>query len=137
MFRISTWIPAIYLALLVAACNGLDGFSESTTDFGDPYQIAVSVSPDAPDEPPTMSDDSLFVRVRYAGGCRDHDFHLNHRAYRDTIEVWFRHDANGDACEASIDENLSVALPRSVRRADIVLLRDPESVYSLQVIRDD
>ncbi len=116
-------------------CNGTSGLSDGEPDFGDPYTIATAPSPELPDEPPAVNRDSLMVAVQYPGGCRDHDFHLNHRTRRDTMELWITHDANGDDCEAHIFERLTLPAPDGWGGAAALMLLDPASDFALNVAR--
>lgn len=127
------------LSFLFWGCDGAMSLRNSTSggtpDFGDAYVIALAPSPELPDEPPAIDNDSLAAGVQYAGGCRDHDFQLHHRLRRDTLEMWIRHDANGDDCEAYIYERIRMPVPDDARRASTILLLDPAGDFPLHVAR--
>lgn len=63
----------------------------------------------------------LTLSIRYGGGCSNHDFRLyggNH--FVETApaggEVWLSHDANGDACEALLERELTFDIRPLERR---------------------
>jgi hypothetical protein len=123
MFRA---FPVFALAVAIGACRaGPDepGFGRG---FGDPYEIVVNISPAAPDVPPMLVGDSLHVTVAYTGGCRDHEFQLEHRVRQDTARTWIHHDARGDPCEAYLHDELVLAVPPAVLERDAIVLLNPE-----------
>ena len=96
-----------------------------TPDFGDPYDIIVSDIPGAPDKPPRILGDWLFIMVAYSGGCTDHDFSLESAIRRDTAHIWIRHANGGDTCEAYITDDLNLELSAGVLNARIIAMHDP------------
>jgi|GEM_PF-2598139 len=57
----------------------------------------------------------LEIDVSYSGGCEEHTFDLfwpefANQIYPPKLEVYLSHNANGDLCEAAINETLSIDL---------------------------
>ena len=90
---------AAFLGL--AAC---DTTSSTIPSFGDPYTV------ERRQPAPVLDGDTLRVTVSYAGGCEEHTFEP--ATSLAGTEIWLRHDANGDSCEAYITRAL--ALPVSL-----------------------
>ena len=60
-------------------------------------------------------DSLLFVEVSYSGGCSDHSFMviwdgIIYESNPPQANIIISHDANGDACEAFLTENLVIDL---------------------------
>ena len=94
--------------------------------FGDAYEVVLSEHPAAPDMPPVLTGDTLLAGVRYAGGCENHAFTLEHRTARDTAHLWLRHDAEGDDCAEMLYDDLREAVPEAALRASVVVLENPQ-----------
>ncbi len=68
-----------------------------------------------------IRDDTLTLRINYSGGCEEHDFELymSPSVFAESnpvqADLYLRHDANGDACRAYIQQDLIFDL-RSVGR---------------------
>ena len=68
-----------------------------------------------------MQGDCLLIKVRYGGGCKDHDFLMSHvslphfSAYSGVLML--SHNSDGDLCKALITETVSF---------DLTSLQDPE-----------
>jgi hypothetical protein len=114
------------LAALALACSG------GTPVEGDPDPSPSSIAPlvtetvladaitaVAPDpyvlESVRVRDDSLHVRVRFAGGCRTHEFRLVlFKTFRESYPVQsdalLAHAANGDSCRALLVRDMSFDL---------------------------
>src|SRR5690554_5623492 len=121
----------ILLLVLAAGCGR--GGAEDEADapagggrFGDPYQVVPGFHPAEPDTPPALAGDTLVALVTYTGGCEDHDFALDYAASADTARVWIRHDAHGDACEALIEDEVRLPLPREALAPPVVVLLNPQ-----------
>ncbi|MEO0559318.1 MAG: hypothetical protein AAF170_14165 [Bacteroidota bacterium] len=97
------------LPLLVAgAAVGLascDSASSTIPDLGDAYVVEM-------DSAPLLDGDVLQVTVSYSGGCERHEFELGTSATGPEHELWLKHDANNDTCEAYITERLRISVPR-------------------------
>jgi hypothetical protein len=85
---------ALLAALALAACDTVGGLDPP--DFGDAYTVRSA----------TLDGDTLRAVVEYSGGCAEHTFERRHRTDGQRGEVWFVHDANGDACEALVTDTL-------------------------------
>ena len=87
--------------------------------------IPIIVSPQTkpqrwPSDPATLEDfvvsgDQLDVRVRYSGGCADHDFKLVAwggwmESYPVQVKALLSHDARDDPCDAVVSKDLSFDL---------------------------
>ncbi len=94
--------------------------------FGDPYQVRFNLGPNDAETPPHISGDTLFVSVSYSGGCEDHDFDLDYEARRDSSFLWLEHDANGDNCEALVQDDLQLPVPRKALAPPAIVLLNPE-----------
>ena len=59
-------------------------------------------------DPLLLKDDELFVNVGYSGGCAEHEFDLTwDGAFNDDhVSLYLIHDAQGDTCEAYINQTL-------------------------------
>jgi hypothetical protein len=85
---------AVLAALLIAACDTVGGLDPP--DFGDAYTVRSA----------SLDGDTLRAVVEYSGGCAEHTFERRSRTDGPRAEVWFVHDANGDACEALMTDTL-------------------------------
>ena len=94
--------------------------------FGDAYEVVLGAHPAMPDRPPALADDTLLAGVRYAGGCEDHVFTLEHRTARDTAHLWLYHDAEGDDCAEVLYDDLRTVVPEEVLDAPVVVLDNPQ-----------
>lgn len=99
---------------------------EAPFDAGDPYEIVLSFADSEPDQPPGIAEDSLVVRVRYAGECESHTFSLDERVRRDTTVLQLHRDAHGDACEAWVTDEIRLALTPDALASSVILLRHPQ-----------
>lgn len=113
---------ALCLILLVPTACTPENFSP---DFGDPYEIIVSDIPGAPDKPPILIGDWLFIMVAYSGGCQDHEFSVETVVRRDTAHIWVKHANGGDSCEAYIKDDLNLELPNGVLSTRVIAMHDP------------
>lgn len=131
-------LGALFLALLLTGCGRADSEPEPDSDldpgeapvsvdsrFGDAYEVMFGRTPADPDVPPAIAGDTLVAQVGYAGGCEDHAFALDAETVRDTVRLWLRHDANGDACEAYLHDEVRLAVPRAARGEAPVVLLNP------------
>lgn len=109
------------ITLNLSACSTTD----FTPDFGDPYEIIVNDIPGAPDKPPRILGDWLFIMVAYSGGCTDHNFSVESVVRRDTAHIWIQHANGGDTCEAYITDDLNLELSTGVLSARIIAMHDP------------
>lgn len=117
--------PLLVLLALAACRPGAPAGPDSRDAFGDPYRLVPGIHSAAPDTYPALVGDTLVALVTYPGGCDDHAFSLKVDATPDTTLLWLVHDANGDACEAMVQDELRLPLPSDVRRAPVVALLDP------------
>lgn len=128
-------LAAVLVALLLVGCevsdtlksrSGLDGPGAGffTPNFGDAYEVVLEAT--AFTAPPRLGPERLELYVRYSGGCAPHDFHLHARRDGATAELWLRHDAHGDSCEASLTEQLAVPADGSLATAEEVFLLLPD-----------
>ncbi len=113
---------ALCLILLVPLACSPETF---TPDFGDPYEIIVNDIPGAPDKPPRLLGDWLFIMVAYSGGCKDHEFNVETVVRRDTAHIWVKHESGGDSCEAYIKDDLNIELPSGVLSTRVIAMHDP------------
>ena len=96
-------LSALTALIGLAAC---DTTSSTIPVFGDPYRVERRPAP-------VLEGDTLRLTVSYTGGCEDHDFELAYSL--EGTELWLRHDANEDMCEAAIKESLDIAVDSSRR----------------------
>lgn len=123
---------SLLLALLLFSCDNDDEANFNTNDqkvniiiaqaLYDSFALDRNVNNGAQDESdPFIIRDAkiegvrLEIAVAYGGGCEDHTFDLYWPEYSDQIyppklEVYLSHNANGDLCEAAINETLSINL---------------------------
>ncbi len=113
----------VVLGLVVSSCGS--GAGNGAIDFGDPYEVETSLSAASPDIYPFIEQDTVFIRVSFSGGCRDHDFDLEHRVSKDTAKLWLYHDANGDDCEEYVQDEYRYPLPHAVTEKPVVVLLEP------------
>ena len=59
-----------------------------------------------------LLDSTLSLTVLFAGGCRQHEFLLRYEKDDGDLVVTVCHNANGDLCEALVDEALQFHLAR-------------------------
>jgi hypothetical protein len=62
-----------------------------------------------------LVENTLYLKVQYSGGCRDHEFELYGMSVflesdPPQASVYFSHNANGDDCEARITSGLEFSL---------------------------
>jgi len=126
---------AYLLALVLAACAGCDSNSPCRTIcdppicdeiiiFDDVGNITLSTDPLTITEA-RMSQNILYLTVRYGGGCREHEFELYGNSgflesYPVQASIYLSHDSNGDLCEALITSELAfdlLPLKRAYQRA--------------------
>lgn len=101
----------LLLALAVTACDtaaDVPGTTADGPDLGDPYRV------ESRPMPAVVSGGVLEVNVSYAGGCEEHTFDLGVADRGDRADLWLTHDANGDACEAYVQDFLAVPVPEAV-----------------------
>lgn len=94
--------------------------------FGNDYEIVMSESPAAPDEPPSLRGDTLAATVAYPGGEETHAFELRHEVASDTARLWLRHDAASDDDSTRVLDDLRLAVPPEALRAPTVVLLNPQ-----------
>jgi hypothetical protein len=123
------------LALSLTGCelfhidgsNPLPGeFAE--LEFGDGYDVATYLTnPDNTlrDVRPLLDGDTLQVTVQYGGGCKEHTFEVQARTRGAAAELWMRHDANDDLCEAYLTETLRLPVPPQALGASTITLLAP------------
>lgn len=113
----------LFLSILwtLAGCSS----EPVTPSFGDPYEIIVNDVPGAPDKPPRILGDWLFIMVAYGGGCADHDFNVQSIIRQDTAHIWIQHQNGGDTCEAYITDELNLELPSGVLSTRVIAMHDP------------
>ncbi len=116
--------PLLLLGLL-PACTSDTPITEPDAQ-SDPFEIVLSQFPAEPGIPPALDGDTLQIRVQYEGECRDHTFSLSQQVQRDTTLLAVRHDANGDACEAQVYDEIRLGLPDPLPPSGVVLLRNPQ-----------
>ncbi len=122
---------ALSIALLLfSSCRDEDPEAQKVREhksrFGDAYSLVSNFSPADPDYWPSITNDSLSVRLVYPGGCADHEFELDSEVRRDTAFVWLYHDADEDDCEAELQDELTLTLPSGARKASTVVMLDPD-----------
>lgn len=136
--------PVVVAGLLLVALVGLtarawwrqrsadpnDGRSPSTPSE---MEVVTAEVEGLPDRPPVLVGDSLVVRVRYAGGCEDHDIGLDRETRGDTLVLRLDHDTNGDDCTDAVYDELH--LPVGAAHTGPVVLVDPASGLRLPVGR--
>ncbi len=100
--------------------------AEHRRRFGDPYALRSGPNAAAPDAYPMLRGDTLVALVSYPGGCKDHDFALKTEAAQDTAKMWLLHDAHGDDCAETVEDELLLAAPASALGRPVVVVLDPE-----------
>jgi hypothetical protein len=124
-------LAGMALLMLAGGCNGngvqneLEGEGGRSSQFGDPYDIVGNFSPSDPELTPLLMGDTLLVRMTYPGGCADHGFDMDYSVAQDTAKLWLRHDANGDDCEAMLNDEFQAQVPEDALEAPVVVLLDP------------
>ena len=118
-----------FTGLIIALGCEVSNSLSSAPDFGDAY----SVLPEGPIATPRLDADGLHVTVQYSGGCKAHVFDVHFRSAGNTTEVWLKHDANNDACEAFLTEPLQRTIStRVLETPNVVLLAPDGSVFPLR-----
>lgn len=112
----------IFSSLILSHCNR----SPVTPEFGIPYDVIIDFTAGAPESPPRITDDWLFVNVYYEGGCLDHSFSIEKELRRDTAHIWLRHNTPApDPCIDPISDELGLQLPLGVRTHHTIALHIP------------
>lgn len=125
-------VTPILLLVLLAGCSRERGLLEDDRPtveretYGDVYWIVSHFNEGDPDLYPMLIEDSLIVRLVYAGGCKSHEFDVRHSAESDTAFVWLFHDAQGDTCEALVHDEVGQRLPDAVLSARVIALHHPQ-----------
>lgn len=130
---------ALGFCLLLSACEPAETPPEpgrAGGRFGDAYQVLTNEHPDALDEAPLITSDTLHMLVSYAGGCENHDFDLDFEAERDTTTLWLHHNDGGDDCEAMILDRLSFHVPEDALNNPTILLQNPNDSVPFIVQRN-
>ena len=75
----------------------------------------------------------LHINLSYSGGCEEHNFELlwpehTPQIYPYQLVVYLIHDANGDLCEAAIDETLVIDLMGKDLNYDIATISQLEII---------
>ena len=124
---------AVCVVLLLLALSGMGCSSDSDpapapggSRFGSDYEIVMSPTPAAPDEPPALRGDTLTATVAYPGGEETHDFELRHEVAEDTARLWLHHDAAGDDDSTRILDDIRLTTPPEALRAPTVVLLNPQ-----------
>lgn len=126
----------LFLIVLLSTTMGCqdaetpEGLEEPDYDrgmFGDPYQIVINETPATPDEPPSLSSDTLSMQVSYTGGCQDHRFDVDYESERDTTRIWIHHRDGNDSCEEEVRERLQFAMPESVLQSRTIVVLNPNN----------
>ena len=128
----------LFLLFLVPACSTVDTGndddpdgdlqvsvntnSSDTPSFGDAYVIG---NPHDGDDVPALQDGILSLSVSYSGGCRKHVFTLNQKDEAGSVQLWFTHEANSDACEAYLTKQIEVELPQDIPGDKSIALLNP------------
>ncbi len=96
-----------------------DSSESETGDPPDPGEVMIC-GPDAPDDQVfihgvELTGDTMYVHLSYSGGCAEHELsHCWDGAFAESepVQAFTRiaHNANMDACEAELDEMLSIDL---------------------------
>ena len=125
----SLFKTAAFIGLLIAlGCEVTDTLL-SEPNFGDTYSVVT----DDPATAPRLDTEGLHTTVQYGGGCKAHLFDVEFRVAGDTTEIWLRHDANNDACEAFLTETLQLPVSaRALETPNVVLLVPDGSAYPLR-----
>jgi hypothetical protein len=129
--RRSGFVLLIVLLSTTMGCQDAEspeGLEEPDYDrgtFGDPYQIVTNEPPATPDEPPSLSSDTLSMQVSYTGGCQDHRFDVDYESERDTTRIWIHHRDGNDSCEEEVLERLDFAIPESALESRTIVLLNP------------
>ena len=112
----------IFSSLILSCCKR----SPVTPDFGAPYDIVMDYKAGAPESPPRITDDWLFINIYYEGGCLDHSFSLEKELRRDTAHIWLRHSKPAtDPCTDPISDELRLQLPIGVHTHHTIALHIP------------
>jgi|GEM_PF-1803562 len=123
-----TFSSLCFFSLALAFATGCAGGGPSpdpdagdapVADGGDPSDAGPDTCEPHDDEftisQVTVSRDFLTVDVSYSGGCEDHDFRIGWDGIMATSEpgivpVEIHHNANGDSCEAEVQDTLHIDL---------------------------
>lgn len=75
---------------------------------------------------PSVTADSVYVRVAYSGCSGNHLFTLRYRAIASaTTELWLFKETSDQPCDAYFEENKTYSLPDEVRRRQKIVLVGP------------
>ena len=112
----------IFSSLILTHCKQ----SPVHPDFGLSYEIIIDYNAGAPESPPRMIDDWLFVNIYYEGGCIDHNFSIKKKLRADTAHIWLHHTVPAtDSCSDPISDELRFQLPLGVRTHHTIALHIP------------
>ncbi|MBF8247900.1 MAG: hypothetical protein HW374_700, partial [Bacteroidetes bacterium] len=89
------------------------------SQFGSPYSLLQTQTQ------PSLTIDSLFVKVGYSGCSGNHAFSLKYRVISSIVEVWLYKEMNGQICDAYFEESKAFALSNEVRNSSKVILLGP------------
>lgn len=129
------------LVFTLAACElfGPDaeapppGIPDVDAVFGDAYTIVDPNPITGTPRRPTLKDGMLSFTVQHGGGCASHEFTLHYEVRGTLASVWFRHNGNGDMCEALIITDMDRNLPAPVLEARVIWLLGPgDQAYQIR-----
>ncbi|MDZ4701109.1 MAG: hypothetical protein SH809_15475 [Rhodothermales bacterium] len=107
---------SVILAISLAACSASVGANDEVDDARIQQRDADDVQQDPYATDTTfVRGDSLIVKVGYSGGCQNHFFRIVSEVSPiasplPAYDLMLIHDANGDSCEAYIQEERSFDL---------------------------
>ena len=112
----------IFSSLFLTHCQQ----SPVTPDFGASYDVIMDHASGAPESPPRIIDDWLFLHVAYEGGCVDHTFTMKRALRADTAHIWLNHDIpTAEHCTDVISDELGFQLPLGVHTHHTIALHIP------------
>lgn len=107
----------VVLLLIVGCTNDQDS---EATQFGSYYSLLQTQTQ------PSLTTDSLLVRVGYSGCNGNHTFSLKYRVISSIAEVWLFKETAGQPCDASFEESKVFAVPNEIRNSSKVILLGPQ-----------
>ena len=108
----------IFIILLLTACTKSDSpVNNQVGDFGDDYVLSRTYNQNGTIKSiAELSDGIIYTGAYYSGGCEPHDFKLYFQLESMTAaELWIKHDAHNDMCEAYIYEPIEFDLPAELK----------------------
>ena len=114
-------LSSILIVVFLTACINDQGTDENV--FGYDYMILQTA------ELPTISNDSLIVRIAYSGCSGGHSFVLRNRIlYSTSAEIWLFKQTPDQLCDAYFEETRYFQLTDEILEAAKIVLIGPRDV---------